>query len=498
MADQLNILLLSAEVVPFAKTGGLADVAGALPKALKSLGHDVRVAMPRYGRIGIEQFGLTKITDPYHVPLDSEAEGATLFAGAINSRHGDIPVFFIENQRLYDRDGIYMYPDDAERFIFFCRAALEGMREIGWQPDVIHCHDWHTAIVPNWLQTVYKDDEFYRNTASLYTIHNLAYQGIFGYRVLEVAGLATHGFIVHPDIPHLNDVVDFMGRGIYYADIINTVSETYAQEILTPQYGEGLDPLLRDRRDRLFGVLNGVDYELFNPETDADLPARFSRSNLEGKRICKAALQQQFGLEQHPESPVIGMVSRLSDQKGFDLIAAIIETVLQHTDAQFVLAGTGDQRYHDLFSSLRHRHPGRFGVEYTFSADITRAIYAGSDMYLMPSRMEPCGLGQLISLRYGTIPIVRATGGLADTVHDWDPRSRSGNGFVFGAYDHMALLTVIIRALETYRYREVWHDLMVRAMSADHSWEASARRYVDLYQRAIVVHRNQSRDRSDT
>lgn len=493
MADQLKILLLSAEVVPFAKTGGLADVAGALPKALKSLGHDIRVAMPRYGRIDIEQFGLREVIAQLRVPLDNEADNARIYVGAISSNEGDVPIYFIDNQRLYDREGIYMYPDDAERFIFFCRAALEAMRELAWQPDVIHCHDWHTAIVPNWLKTIYKDDDFYRHTASLYTIHNLAYQGIFGYRVLEIAGLATHGFIVHPDIPHLNDVVDFMGRGIYYADIINTVSETYAQEILTPQYGEGLDPLLRDRRDRLFGVLNGVDYELFNPETDDQIAARFSRSNLEGKRTCKAALQQQFGLQQRSESAVIGMVSRLSDQKGFDLIAAIIETILQHTDAQFAIAGTGDQRYHDLFGNLCHRYPGRIGVEHTFNSEITRAIYAGSDMYLMPSRLEPCGLGQLISLRYGTIPIVRATGGLADTVHDWDPRSRSGNGFVFRAYDHNALLIVIVRALETYKYRDVWNDLMIRAMSADFSWEASARRYVDLYQRALVVHRNQPR-----
>ena len=491
MNEQLKILMLSAEVVPFAKTGGLADVAGALPKALHELGHDVRVAMPRYGKVVPEQFGLKHVAGPYEVVLDGAMEQASLLQGSIASGAGEVPVYFVEKDELYDRDGIYMYPDDAERFIFFCRAALEGARALGWQPDIVHCHDWHTAIVPNWLATVYADDPFWAATASLYTIHNLAYQEIFGYRVLEVAGLATYGFIVHPDIPHLNDVVDFMGRGIYYADIINTVSETYAQEILTPQHGEGLDPLLRERRDRVYGVLNGIDWELFDPENDTAIEANYSRSNLAGKRQCKRALQQQFGLRAADEAPVIGAVSRLVDSKGFDLIAACCETVIRQTDAQFVVLGTGDQRYHDLFEHLRSRYPGRVGLELTFNADLARTVYAGSDLYLMPSRLEPCGLGQLISLRYGTIPIVRATGGLADTVQDWDPRSRNGNGFVFHEYDHMALFGAIIRALEAYKYRDTWHELIIRAMSADHSWHSSALRYVDLYQRALVVHRQQ-------
>lgn len=489
MTDQLKVLILSAEVVPFAKTGGLADVVGALPKALKSLGHDVRVVMPRYGKISIEDFGLEPVGSPFDVPLDNIFEATELLLGKIEGSPHDVPIYFVEKPRLYGRDGIYMYPDDAERFIFFCRAALEGMRALDWKPDVIHAHDWHTAIVPNWLETIYAHDPFFADTASVYTIHNLAYQGIFGYRVLEVAGLAPHGFIMHPDIPHLNDVVDFMGRGIYYADIINTVSETYAQEILTPQLGEGLDPLLRERRDRLFGVLNGIDWDIFNPETDPQIAATYSRSNLTGKRLCKQALQQEFDLEQRSESPLIGMVSRLSDLKGFDLVAATCEIVLQQTSAQFVVMGTGDQRYHDFLNNLQQRYPQRVAVEFTFDTELTRRVHAGCDMFLMPSRLEPCGLGQLISLRYGCIPIVRATGGLADTVQDWDPRSRNGNGFLFHTYDSMALFAAIIRALEAYKYRDTWQELMVRGMSADHSWEASARKYVDLYQRALVVHR---------
>ncbi len=481
--EPLRVLFLSAEVVPFAKTGGLADVAGSLPKALKKLGVDVRVGMPRYGRIDREKFGLTKVLDPFPVPMDSQTVEAAILQGTIGD---DVPVYMVENARFYDRDGIYMYPDDAERFIFFCRALLEAMKRIEWQPHVIHCHDWHTAIVPNWMKTVYKDDPFYHETATLYTIHNLAYQGIFGYRVLEVAGLDEFGFIVHPDLPDLDNVVDMMGRGIYFSDIINTVSETYAQEILTPEYGERLDPLLRDRRDRLFGVLNGIDPEVNNPATDPYIAAHYDLHDLAGKLECKHALQREAGLSEDVHIPLIGAISRLTDQKGFDLISQIIDPLMQHTRFQFVLLGTGDQRYHDLFNQIHQRYPDRVAVYLTFNAPLAQKIYAGTDMFLMPSRFEPCGLGQLIAMRYGSIPIVRATGGLADTVQDFDPATASGNGFSFGAYDAMALYGAIVRALENFKYHDTWHRLMVKVMSADYSWDASARKYVDLYHRALA------------
>jgi starch synthase len=492
LGDRLNILMLSAEVAPFAKTGGVADVVGALPKALHSLGHDVRVVMPRYGRMHVHEFGLREVVGPFNVPIDGGSEAATLLQGSIPAQGGDVPIYFVEQPRLYDRDGIYMYPDDAERFVFFCRAALEGMRALDWKPDVVHTHDWHTAIIPNWLKTIYADDPFWRDTATLYTIHNLAYQGIFGQRVLELADLAAHGFITHPYMPHLNDVVNFMGRGIYFADMINTVSETYAHEILTPQYGEGLDPLLRDRRDRLFGVLNGIDDEVYNPQSDPYIAAPYHRADLTGKRTCAQALRARFGLEQRNSGPIIGMISRLTDVKGLDLVAAVCESILRHTSAQFVIVGTGDQKYHDLFESLRRRYRGRVGLELGFSEEVTHVVYAGSDMYLMPSRLEPCGLNQLISLRYGTVPIVRATGGLADTVEDWQPEAHAGNGFVVQQHDQSALFATLIRAIETHKYHDVWRELMLRGMSADHSWERAARRYVDLYERAIAARRTQS------
>jgi starch synthase len=485
-ATPLKILLMAAEMVPFAKTGGLADVAGALPKALKAQGHDIRVAMPRYGRIDPERFGLSVAVEPFAVSIDDHDEQATIMAAAVAAPGGSIPVYMIDNEHYYARDGIYMYEDDADRFIFFCRATLEGLKRLGWQPDVIHCHDWHTAIVPNWLKTIYRDDPFYAATASLYTIHNLAYQGIFGYRVLEIAGVDEYGFVAHPDTPHLNDVVDFMGRGIYYADLINTVSETYAKEILNPEFGEGLDPILRDRRDRLYGVLNGIDTEINDPATDSYLAAHYSADSPYGKLDCKLDLQREAGLPQGRATPLIGVISRLADQKGFNLIDEIAEPFLRHNDAQIVVLGTGDQRYHDRLNAIRARFPQQVATFQTFKAQLAQKIYAGSDMFLMPSRFEPCGLGQMIALRYGSIPIVRETGGLADTVQNFDPATGAGNGFTFRAFDGMALYAALVRALENYRYHDTWRQLVLRAMAADHSWATSAQRYVDLYRRAIA------------
>ncbi len=484
----LNILMVSAEMVPFAKTGGLADVVGALPKALKAQGHDIRVAIPRYGRIQHDRFNLTEVLPPFEVQMDEHIEHASLMQADVESPDGNVPVYMVESKHYFDRDGIYMYDDDADRFILFCRATLDGVKQLNWKPDVIHCHDWHTAIIPNWLKTTYKDDPFYHSTACVYTIHNLAYQGIFGYRVLEIAGVDEYGFIAHPDIPHLNGVVDFMGRGIYYADIINTVSETYAREILEPEYGEGLDPLLRDRRDRLYGVLNGIDTASNNPETDPYIAAHYDTINLSGKITCKLDLQAEAKLPQSPTTPVIGIISRLADQKGFDLIDKIVDPLLRNHDLQIIVLGTGDQRYHERLNEYQGRFPQQFRVFLTFNTELAQKIYAGADMFLMPSRFEPCGLGQMIALRYGTIPIVRATGGLADTVHDFDANTGEGNGFSFVPYDEMALYSAIVRALENYSHRALWSQLVVRAMLADHSWAASARRYTDLYHRAIQSH----------
>jgi starch synthase len=480
----LKILLLSAEAVPFAKTGGLADVAGSLPKAIRALGHDIRLAMPRYGRVDPEKFELKEVVPRFPVPMNKQLEEAAVLQGHIAP---DVPVYMIENAKYYDRDGIYMYPDDAERFIFFCRSSLEMLNRLGWCPDIIHCHDWHTAIVPNWLKTVYKDDPFFVHTATVYTIHNLAYQGVFGYRVLEIAGIDEYGFMYHPEMADLTEVVDLMARGIFFADVINTVSEKYAQEILTPEYGEKLDPLLRDRRDRLFGILNGIDYEVMNPATDQYIAHNYDADALEKRAQNKLALQQEANLQVDAAVPLIGIISRLTDQKGFDILGDVIDHLLD-LDLQLVLLGTGDPHYHEMFSRVAQAYAGRAAVFLTFNAELAQKIYAGSDMFLMPSRFEPCGLGQMIAMRYGSVPIVRATGGLADTVEDFDPQTGEGNGFSFQPYDRWALFAAIVRAVENYKYRDTWHNLQVKGMTADFSWSASATKYVDLYHRAIAAH----------
>jgi starch synthase len=485
----LKILILAAEMVPFAKTGGLADVIGALPQALQALGHDVRVAMPHYGRIDAQRFGLSPATPTYAIKMETQDEHARLVHTHLPTLTGAVPVYMVENAHYFERDGIYMFDDDADRFIFFCRAALEGIRQLDWQPDVIHCHDWHTAIVPNWLKTIYRNDPFFGPSAAVYTIHNLAYQGVFGHRILEIAGVDELGFLAHPDLPQLNDVVDFMGRGIYYADSVTTVSPTYANEILTPEFGEGLDPLLRDRRSRLFGILNGIDVMLNNPATDFHLAAHYHRDQLHGKTICKADLQREAGLPMQPNVPLIAAISRLTDHKGFDLIDAMVTNLLRNQQVQLIILGTGHQRYHERLSAIRARFPKQLALFFTFKAALTQKIYAGADMFLMPSRFEPCGLGQMIAMRYGTIPIVRATGGLADTVSDFDPATGNGNGFSFMAYDPLELYATIIRAIETYRSAATWKTLMREAMSADHSWEASARQYTAIYRQAIAFRR---------
>lgn len=483
--NPLKVLFLASEVVPFAKTGGLADVAGALPKALKEMGHDIRVGMPGYGFIDRQKFGIRQFLPELTVPMNGQTEKASISETTI----GQVPVYMVNNSKYYDREGIYMYHDDADRFIFFCRAMLEMVKKIDWVPDILHCNDWHTAIIPNWMNTIYKDDPFFKPTASVYSIHNLAYQGVFGQRVLEIAGIDKYQFMIPPGVSP-DYQINMMGRGIFFADLVNTVSETYSEEILTPEYGQGFDWLLRERRDRLYGILNGIDYEVQNPATDPHIYQHYDLNNMEVKAENKTALQKEAGLNitQHP--PLIGMISRLSDQKGFDLIGHVIEAMMDNLDFQFILLGTGEEHYHNLFSSIKTRFPDRSAVYLTFNAPLAQKIYAGSDMFLMPSRFEPCGLGQLIAVRYGSIPIVRETGGLKDTVVNYNPATDEGNGFTFKKYDAMAMYTAIVRAIETYHYRERWKTLIHRGMAADFSWHNSAVKYVELYRRALNIRAN--------
>ncbi len=482
--ERLRVLVVASEGVPYIKTGGLADVIGALPKALRRLGHDVRVVLPLYKNIDPQRWDLRSTICDLAVPLTETPERVSVLETPAGQ---DVPFYFIECERYFDREKLYGYHDDGERFILFCRAALELVRSLDWAPDVIHCHDWHTAIIPNWTKTIFRDDPFFAHSATVYTIHNLAFQGIFGYRILEIAGVAQDGFL-YGEIPELANVVDLMGRGIHFADAISTVSPRYAREILTPVFGERLDPLLRERKDRLYGILNGIDTQEYNPATDTHIAANYDAFSLERRAANKRALQELSKLPVSERTPLLGFISRLTDQKGCDLLDYVSIPMIEQ-GVQIVVSGTGDQHYHSMFQRLAARYPQQVAVHLTFSQEMSLRIYAGSDMLLMPSRFEPCGITQMLAMRYGSIPVVHRTGGLADTVQELDPAANTGNGFSFAPYAPFHFFAAVVRALEVYRFPEVWQALMQRAMLSDYSWDASAEQYVALYRRAQELQR---------
>jgi len=498
---QLKVLFLAAEAVPYAKVGGLADVAGALPKALRALGHDVRVALPRYKSVDGARFKLQVALPPFPVPVGADSKLTEVMEGITD----DVPTYLVWDENYFGRDKVYGYDDDPQRFVFFGRAILTFIRQLGWQPDVIHANDWHTAFVPTWLATAAKADPFYATfyapIATAYTIHNLAYHGTTGNTILRFAGLDRHVRHLEVEPP---GAVNWMARGIAHSDMINTVSKRYAQEILTPEFGAGMESLLRARQAerRLCGIVNGVDYEQWNPATDPHLAQHFDVASLDARALDKAALQRAVGLPVREDVPLLGFVSRLVDQKGVDILLAVIDRLFAH-DVQFVLLGTGDKRYEDLFAALPKRFPTKAAVILKFDAALAQKIYGGSDLFLVPSHFEPCGLGQIIAMRYGSVPVVRAIGGLADTVtdvsaanatrRDFAERARQakGNGFTFSDYTGDAFWEALERALDTFRDKKTWRSLQERGMKADWSWDASAKKYEDLYRKAIEFHRSQ-------
>jgi len=480
--NPLKILFLTAEAVPFAKVGGLADVAGSLPKALRQLGHDVRLMMPRYGTISSNDFQLEKIGEPFRVPAGAGKEYVHLIGSTMGE---DIPVYLLWNEHYFtSREKVYGFEDDAQRFAVFGRGVIEAMRKLDWRPDVIHANDWHTAVVPTWLDVTGWREPYYRDIATLFTIHNLAYQGITGRLILTFAKMED---VEHLSVEPPGDV-NWMAQGIAHSNLINTVSERYAEEILTPEMGMGLESLLKKRKDRLHGVLNGLDYDEWNPVTDPWVPHNFDVRSLDRRAANKTALQQQARLPVRSDVPLVGMVSRLDYVKGMDLMEPTLTWLLTEHDAQFVVLGTGDPLYHEMFEVIQHRYPDRARAFLKFDAGLARRIYASADMFLMPSLVEPCGLGQMIAMRYGSVPIVRRTGGLADTVTDYDAESGHGTGFVFVESTPEACQEALQRALEVYEDRETWRALQMRGMESDFSWTASAREYVDLYRKALDVH----------
>jgi len=494
MSEDLKVLLVSSEAVPFAKTGGLADVVGALPKELNKLGCEVRVIIPCYSLIEkSNKLDAVPGIDDLRIPMGEEIQ-----KGAVKKTltPEGVEFYFLGSEKYYRRShtpqGIYVdaqtgkdYPDSPDRFIFFSRGVLEFIKASGWKADVIHTNDWHSALVPFYLKTLCKEDPFFNGTAVLLTIHNISYQGIFEKDVLYKIGLSEGAS--HLSAPlEFYDRVNFMRAGIVCANLLNTVSPTYAREIQTKEFAYGLESDLLSRKDDLYGVVNGIDYSIWSPEVDKNIPFRYTSSNLSGKKKDKERLLKKAGLPVHEgdDVPLIGSISRLVDQKGFDILSEVMEEMLA-LDLQFILLGTGQPKYHEFYQEVGKRHPKKAATFLTFDEGLAHEIEAGADMFLMPSRYEPCGLNQLISLKYGTIPVVRATGGLTDTVIDFDPQNGNGNGFVFTDYSGNELLKTIRRALEAYQDKKTWSRLIANAMGADHSWRASAQEYVKLYRKAV-------------
>ncbi|MBQ3088168.1 MAG: glycogen synthase GlgA [Clostridia bacterium] len=471
----MKVLFAASEAYPFAMSGGLADVAGALPKALRSRFVGCRVVMPLYGTVSEEMRSKMKFLTHITVPVAWRRQYCGIFEAHIDG----VIYYLLDNQYYFKRDTLYGHYDDAERFAFFSRAVLEILPHIDFIPDVIHCNDWQTAMIP-----VYKDryyhDGIYENIKTVFTIHNIQYQGKYGYELMkDVLGLGD-------DAAHLveyENCVNLMKGAIECADRVTTVSRTYAEEILTPWYAHGLDEILSLRAFKLSGIVNGIDTEVYNPETDPLIYKGFSAEDISGKAVNKAELQKEMGLPEKPDVPVIGIVSRLVGHKGFDLVKAVFEDMLK-ADVQFAILGSGEWEFETFFYDMKEKYPDKVGLRLGFVPQLAHRIYAGADIFLMPSKSEPCGLAQMVALRYGTIPIVRETGGLKDTIQD--SGDGEGNGFTFATYNAHDMLEAVWRALAGYSDAEGWNTLVLRAMNCDNSWKRSAGEYLKIYKELTV------------
>lgn len=480
-ATPLKICLATSELTPLAKTGGLADVSAALAAYLYRSGHDVRVLMPRYSAIDTSGIELQPVQYLQDMPMRLGTHEGRYSIDTTFIPGTDVPLYLLRCPELYDRAGIYTTDADEHlRFLLLSRAAIEMCQNMGFSPDIFHCHDWHTALVPLYLKSRYAWDRLFAATRSVLTIHNIGYQGIVGAGVLGDLGLegAVHEL-------HQEDLaaghVNFLKTGVLHADLLTTVSPTYAREIQGDQYGMGLQHLLQARSETLVGILNGVDYGEWDPSTDPLIPANYTRRNMSGKKACKLELMKEMGLTGGVRQPLIGMVTRLTPQKGIDLVQKVLPGLLQQSNFSLVVLGSGDPTYEHFFSWLQEAFPGRVSFYRGYNNKLAHWIEAGADMFLMPSLYEPCGLNQMYSLRYGTVPIVRLTGGLADSVTLYDPITRKGDGIVFRDYDEQGLRWAIETGLALYKDRPVWRRMMQNGMSKDFSWDAQGKQYVDLF-----------------
>lgn len=487
MSRPYNILFVSSEVEPFAKTGGLADVCSALPKALKHLGHEVRIIMPRYKFINEWKFKLHDIIRLKDIPIKvgENTEMGKVKSSFITNQKEKIQVYFLDNEKYFNRDGLYQSPsgkkdfkDNDERFIFFCRGVLETLKRLGWQPDIIHCNDWQTGLIPAYLKTLYADDEFFKPIKTVFTIHNMAYQGAFPPDSFAHSGLPLE--VYKAEGVEAYGQFNFLKTGLYYADYITTVSKKYAEEICdSGDLGAGLNGLLAHRKKELYGIPNGIDYEVWDPAIDEHIFRKYDVKSVEAKIENKKALLDRFKLPFDPTKPLLGAISRLVEQKGFDLFLEILDDLMK-LNVQFILLGAGEKKDEKAFEPFRKKYPEQIGLFFGFDVELAHMVEAGSDLFIMPSRYEPSGLNQMYSMRYGTVPVVRATGGLDDTVEDYSGNGK-GTGFKFEKYESKDLMKAIQRALKVYQQPEEWKKIMRNGMSQDFSWEHSAKEYVNLY-----------------
>ncbi len=477
--NNMHILFASSEVFPFAKTGGLGDVAGSLPKAISKLGADIRVVMPNYKSIPKEYKDNMEFMGYIFVDLSWRHQ----YCGILKLVHETVTYYFLDNEYYFGRNELYGDYDEAEQFTFFSKAVIEMLPLIGFKPDIIHCNDWQTGIVSLLLKANYKQPHFSK-IKTVFTIHNLKYQGIFPKNVLSDLMNVDWQYFTSDGIEY-HDCVNYMKAGLVYSDSISTVSPTYAQEIKTDFYGEGLKDIVVKRSKDLYGILNGIDYDKNDPKTDGRIYTHYSADNISLKYDNKKKLQEELGLPVRPEVPVLGIISRLTAQKGFDLIEYVLEELIR-MDIQLVLLGKGDEHYKYVFENAAYWHKDKISANITFNDMLAQRIYAGSDMFLMPSLFEPCGLGQIFSFRYGSVPIVRETGGLNDTVLSYNDETGAGNGFTFADYNAHDMLNTVRRAVNFYYDRkDIWRLIVERGMRADFSWNKSAKEYMRMYQETL-------------
>jgi len=494
MSKELKVLFLSPEAVPFAKTGGLGDVAGALPAALKRLGADVRLVLPLYRIVREGDFKTRRLLDDLEIPLGKEKFTADVLEAKTAE---SIPVYLIERDDMYDRPNLYGnargdYYDNLERFTFFAHASLRIAQAISFKPDVIHCHDWQTGLVPALVKGPYSNVSNFAGVPSVFTIHNIGYQGIFPVEKLSVTGLPKSEFF-HPEGLEFWDKISLLKSGIVYSEAITTVSPKYAEEIQAPEYGMGMEGILETRRAPLHGILNGADYRLWDPVHDLHITETYSPQDMVGKRRCKESLIQEMGLDRSLQGrPLLAMISRLDAQKGLDLVAKVLGKILT-MDVGLIVLGSGDEKIQQALQKAAKKNPGRVGLFIGFNQPLAHRIMAGADIFLIPSRYEPCGLTQMYALKYGTVPVVRSTGGLDDTIVQFDPQKGRGNGFKFGPYKPASFLAAIRRAVELFQNSGAWNGLVANGMKADFSWDRSAQNYMDLYRSVMDISTHKTR-----